>query len=119
MSHQSPEQPSISDDEKLWGFLAWLLLIVGAILALLLKPGYRYAKYWAYLSASFFITVIIATIVNTILSLIPFVGWVLAGLITIGLIIVWIIGVIKSLQPTWWKPPVVYDIAKAIGIERM
>ncbi|MEM0227699.1 MAG: DUF4870 domain-containing protein [Ignisphaera sp.] len=119
MAEQSIATPSISEDEKLWGFLAWLLSIVGAVLAMVLKPGYRYAKYWAYLSLSFFILIIIASVISMVLAIIPFVGWVLAGLISIGLVVVWIIGIIKSLQPTWWKPPLVYDIAKAIGIERI
>ncbi len=116
---QAPTQPSVSDDEKLWGLLAWLLSIIGAILALALKPGYRYAKYWAYLSIAFFIVIIIAAIINTILSLIPIIGWILIVLINLGLAIIWIIGILKSLQPNWWKPPIVYDLAKALGIERI
>lgn len=118
MSQQS-EQQSVGEEEKLWGFLAWLLSIVGAILALVLKPGYRYARYWAYLSISFFILIVIASVVNSILSLIPFVGWLLAALVALGLLIIWILGIIKSLQPLWWRPPVVYDIARAIGIDRI
>jgi len=116
MSHQTS---GISEDEKLWGLIAWILSIIGAILALVLKPGYRYAKYWAYLSLSFFIIIIVASIINGILMLIPFIGWILAGLISLAIIILWIIGIIKSLQLTWWKPPVIYDIAKALGIERI
>lgn len=120
MSQQSIiTQYSISEDEKIWGFLAWFLSIVGAILVMVLKPGYRYAKYWAYLSIAFFIVIIVAAIVNTFLSLIPIIGWILAILITLGAIAIWVIGIIKSLQPDWWKPPLVYDIAKALGIERI
>lgn len=116
MSHQVGEQ-KISEDEKLWGFLAWLLSVVGVILALLLKPSYRYAKYWAYLSASFFITIIIGAVLTVILSLIPIIGWIATALIYIAIIVTWIIGIIRSLQPSWWKPPLIYDIARAIGIE--
>uniref|UniRef100_A0A7C5XNG3 DUF4870 domain-containing protein n=1 Tax=Ignisphaera aggregans TaxID=334771 RepID=A0A7C5XNG3_9CREN len=115
----SQQTSGVSEDEKLWGLLAWILSIIGAILALVLKPGYRYAKYWAYLSLSFFIIIIIASIINGILALIPFIGWILAGLISLAIVILWIIGIIKSLQLTWWKPPVIYDIAKALGIERI
>jgi uncharacterized membrane protein len=107
----------VSDDEKIWALLAWLLSIIGAILVLVLKPTYRYAKYWAYLSLSFFIVAIIVGVVNSILALIPIVGWVISILISLAIAILWIIGIVKVLQITWWKPPLIYDIAKAIGIE--
>jgi uncharacterized membrane protein len=109
----------VSDDEKIWALLAWLLSIIGAILVLVLKPTYRYAKYWAYLSLSFFIVAIIVWVVNSILALIPIVGWVISILISLAIAILWIIGIVKVLQITWWKPPLIYDIAKAIGIEKI
>lgn len=109
----------VSDDEKIWALLAWLLSIIGAILVLVLKPTYRYAKYWAYLSLSFFIVAIIVGVVNSILALIPIVGWVISILISLAIAILWIIGIVKVLQITWWKPPLIYDIAKAIGIEKI
>lgn len=114
------QQPSsISDDEKIWAFLAWLLSIIGAILVLVLKPGYRYAKYWAYLSLSFFIIAIIAGVINIILGFIPVIGWVLSTLISLAIFIIWVIGIVRALQLTWWKPPIIYDMAKALGIERI
>jgi uncharacterized membrane protein len=109
----------VSDDEKIWALLAWLLSIIGAILVLVLKPTYRYAKYWAYLSLSFFIVAIIVGVVNSILALIPIVGWVISILISLAIVILWIIGIVRVLQITWWKPPLIYDIAKAIGIEKI
>ena len=109
----------VSDNEKIWALLAWLLSIIGAILVLVLKPTYRYAKYWAYLSLSFFIVAIIVGVVNSILALIPIVGWVRSILISLAIVILWIIGIVKVLQITWWKPPLIYDIAKAIGIEKI
>jgi uncharacterized membrane protein len=109
----------VSDDEKIWALLAWLLSIIGAILVLVLKPTYRYAKYWAYLSLSFFIVAIIVGVVNSILALIPIAGWVISILISLAIAILWIIGIVKVLQITWWKPPLIYDIAKAIGIEKI
>ncbi len=110
---------SVSDDEKLWGLLAWLLSIVGAILALALKPNYRYAKYWSYLSISFFIIAIIASIIGGIVGLVPILGWILQVLISLGLLVIWIIGIIKALNIEWWKPQIIYELAKAIGIEKI
>jgi len=110
---------SVSDDEKLWGLLAWLLSIVGAILVLVLKPNYRYAKYWSYLSISFFIIIVVATIINSIVGLIPILGMIIQILISLGLLVVWVIGIVKVLNIEWWKPQIIYDLAKAIGIDKI
>ncbi|MEM4043917.1 MAG: hypothetical protein QXU60_05875, partial [Sulfolobales archaeon] len=67
----------ISEEEKIWGFIAWLLSIIGAVLALVLKPGYKYVRYWAYLSISFFILVVVIKVLTWILAFIPFIGWIL------------------------------------------
>lgn len=110
---------TISDDEKMWGLIAWLLSIVGAILILVLKPNYKYAKYWANLSISFFIVAVIAVAISSILGFVPILGTVLQVLISLGLLVVWIIGIVKVLNLEWWKPPIIYDLAKAIGIDKI
>ncbi|MEM4623736.1 MAG: hypothetical protein QW816_06780 [Desulfurococcaceae archaeon] len=105
----------VSEDEKIWGFVAWLIPLIGGILVLVLKPSYRYARYWAYLSISFFIVVVGAQLVSIIFDLIPIIGKLISALIGLGLLITWIIGVLRSLEKTFWKPPVIYDIAKIIN----
>jgi len=116
---QSGNPREVSEDEKLWGFTAWIIPLIGGILALVLKPSYRYACYWAYLSISFFIVIVGAGIINIVFSIIPLIGWVLSTLINLGLLIIWIIGLLRSLEKTWWKPPIIYNIAKMLnpGIE--
>ncbi|MEM4487021.1 MAG: hypothetical protein QW116_07330 [Zestosphaera sp.] len=109
----------ISEEEKIWGFIAWLLSIIGAVLALVLKPNYKYVKYWAYLSISFFIIIIVASIVTRILSFIPIIGWLINALVGLALLILWVLGLIKSLGREYWKPPVIYELARALGIERI
>lgn len=96
-----------------------MLSIAGAILAMLLKPKYRYAKYWAHLSISFFIVAVVASILGSVLSVIPIIGWLLSGLISLCLVIIWVIGIVMALQTVWWKPPVIYDIARSMGIDRI
>ncbi|MCS7099558.1 MAG: hypothetical protein RMH84_01795 [Sulfolobales archaeon] len=110
---------AVPEEEKVWGLIAWLLSVVGAVITLALKPTYRYAKYWAYLSISFFIVAILSTIVVSILSLIPIVGRILNALISLALLVVYVIGIVKSISLDYWKPPVIYDLAKIIGIEKM
>lgn len=108
----------IGQDEATWGLIAWIVPLVGAIVALVLRPGYGYAKYWAYLNISFFIVIIVGGIVASILAFIPFIGWLISILIWIALLIVWVVGIVKSANKVYWKPPLIYDLAKALGIER-
>lgn len=105
----------ISDEEKLWGFIAWLIPLIGGVLVLVLKPGYVYAKHWAYLSISFFILIAIAQLVNVVFAYIPFVGWILSMLVNLGILLVWVLGIVKSLGKTLWKPPIIYDLARRLG----
>ncbi|MGC8572921.1 MAG: hypothetical protein ACP5L0_02815 [Caldisphaera sp.] len=116
-SSSSNENYVISDDEKLWAFIAWLIPLIGGILALVLKPSYKFAKYWSYLSISFFIIIIIANVITILLRFIPILDLFISILIGLGLFIVWILGILKSLQKVYWKPKVIYDIAQLLGIE--
>ncbi|MGB9729750.1 MAG: hypothetical protein ACP5GU_04700 [Thermoprotei archaeon] len=117
----------VSDEEKVWGLIAWIISIVGAIVSLVLKPNSKYVRYWAYLSISFFIVIIIGQIVVRIISLIlgfiPFAGGVLSatidGLYLLAIVIVWIFGIIKSLSMEYWKPPLIYDLAKMMSTEKI
>lgn len=109
-------------EERLWAFIAWVATIVGAVIALILKAHYKYTRYWAYLSISFFVVAVIASIsigvLSLILSIIPFIGTILSGVIgalcSLLLFIVWVLGVVKSYRGEYWKIPVVYDIAEKL-----
>jgi uncharacterized membrane protein len=110
---------AVSEDERLWGFIAWVIPLIGGVLALALKPNYKYAVYWAYLSISFFIVIIGGWVVVFVFSIIPLIGHILSFImgviIGIGLLIVWIIGILRSLEINWWRPPLIYDIAKILN----
>jgi len=73
-------------------------------------------KHWAYLSIGFFIVLATAQVVNMIFLLIPFLGKLLAALVDLSLLIIYVIGLLKSLEKSYWRPPVVYELAKAIGL---
>lgn len=111
------EDYDISEDEKIWGFIAWLIPLVGALLVLILKPNYKYARHWANLSISFFIIIIIAWVVSNLMSFLPFLGWIVSRLIGLVILVTWILGMVKSLEKTWWSPLIIYDIARYLGIE--
>lgn len=106
-------------DEVTWGLIAWIIPLLGAILALVLKPGHNYAKYWAYLNLSFFIVIVVSNIVMNILAFIPFIGQFINFLIWAALLILWIMGIVKSAGRVYWKPPIIYDLARVLGIEKI
>lgn len=117
----------VSEEEKLFALIGWAASIVGAIIVLVLKPQFKYAKYWSYLSISLFILAIVAgvsiSIITAILGFIPIVGGiiglVLSSLLGIVVLIAWVIGILKSISKEYWKPPIIYDVAKIIGIEKI
>ncbi|MEM2910272.1 MAG: hypothetical protein QXO01_04315 [Nitrososphaerota archaeon] len=110
---------TFSDEEKTWGFIAWLIPLIGGILALLFKPNYNYVKHWAYLSISFFVVAVIASVVAYVVSLMPFMsflGLILSALFGALLLVVWILGILNSLNKVYWAPPIIYDLAKRLGL---
>lgn len=109
---------SSDQDEATWGIIAWIIPLVGAILALVLRPEYKYAKYWAYLNLSYLVVVVVGAIIASILGIIPIVGWLLSILIWAALLVLWIVGIVKAAERVYWKPPLIYDIAKVLGIEK-
>ncbi|MEM1559550.1 MAG: hypothetical protein QXH79_04730 [Candidatus Bathyarchaeia archaeon] len=113
---------SLTSDERVWALIAWAATIVGAILALVMKPQYRYTSYWAYLSISFFVVAVVVElsmgVISLTLSIIPLIGVILSRLIStlcaLLLFIVWVVGLVKSYRGEYWKIPVVYDLAEMI-----
>ncbi|MEM2024675.1 MAG: hypothetical protein QXW94_00025, partial [Desulfurococcaceae archaeon] len=69
----------------------------------------------AYLSISFFIVVVGAQIVSAVFGLIPLIGFFLSALINLGLLVMWVVGIMRSLEKVFWKPPAIYDIARVLN----
>jgi uncharacterized membrane protein len=115
------------DEEKVWGLIAWLVSIIGAVVSLVFKSNSKYVRYWAYLSISFFVVMVVGQmvvwVISLILGFIPFVGWVLSsiisGLYLLVVLVVWVFGIVKSLSMEYWRPPLIYDLARMMGIEKI
>ncbi|MGC8997036.1 MAG: hypothetical protein ACP5HH_04655 [Fervidicoccaceae archaeon] len=106
----------VTEEEKLWGFIAWLIPLIGGIIGLVIKQGSNYVRHWSYLSIGFFIVLVIGQVINIVFSFIPFIGRLLVVLVDLGLLVIWIIGILRSLEKNLWKPPIIYDIAKILGL---
>lgn len=113
---------TLQEEEKIWGLIAWLIPLVGPVLALVLRPNLKYVKHWSFLSIGFFILVIagyvVLWIVDLFLSLVHLgiLAGVLSALFWLLVVVLWIIGIVKAAQGEYWRPVLVYDIAQRIGL---
>jgi len=108
---------SSSENVMMWQLIAWVLGILGAIIAYAAGPKEDpRVKHWIKMSISFFIVVVVAYVATIIFAFIPFVGLFIDILIWLAVLAVWIVGIIKILQGNLWKPPVVSSLAEKINI---
>ncbi|WP_054858030.1 hypothetical protein [Vulcanisaeta sp. JCM 16159] len=112
----------LSEEERVWALVAWIIPLIGGVIGLVIKPGSGYVRHWSYLSIAFGIVIISVEVILGILSLITIlilpmhiVIVVLGYLAGLALLITWIIGILRVLNITYWKPMIIYDIAKMIG----
>jgi len=61
----------ISSESRVLGLIAWLLILIGPVAAILIKPEDYFVKFHAFQSLIFSICVIIAHVTLTTLSQIP------------------------------------------------
>ena len=109
-------------NDRLWALISWGLLGIGALLGLIFKGDSYYVRRWAYLSIAFTILVIVfgilILIMSLIFSLIPFIGFILSSILKslygIGVLSIYIIGLVKIAEGTIWNPPVIYEISEFI-----
>ncbi len=86
-----------NDTSKLWAFLAYLLGIIGFVLVLILKKKDAFAMYHAKQSLVLFIGSAVLMVAAQFVSFIPLVGWLAVSALQIGLLILWVMGIINAL----------------------
>ncbi|WP_148224768.1 DUF4870 domain-containing protein [Vulcanisaeta moutnovskia] len=105
-----------SSESRVWAAIAWALLIIGAIVALIIRPRDDYVRYWAVESIGFTIVIIIAWILVEIVSIVfaftIVIPLILKVLYVLGIFLAWIIGVFKSLTGDYWRPPIIHETSE-------
>ena len=106
----------VSEESRVWAAIAWALLIIGAIIALVIRPRDDYVKYWAIESIGLTIVIIVAGVLVGIVSIIfaftIVIPLALKALYIIGILLVWIIGVFKALMGDYWRPPIIHETSE-------
>ena len=97
------EKVKLSEDSKLFAFLAVFLSIIGFVIALLAKKEDKYVMYYAKQSFVLFICFLIVSAVG----LIPIVGWISSPILAVLVFILWIIVLVNSLSGEIKETPVV------------
>lgn len=111
-SDNSSQQSVQVDETKMWQLIAWVLGIIGAIIAYVAGPkDDPKVKHWIRNS----IALTIIWIIGVVIQVIPILG-IIGWLIVLGVVIIWIIGILKILNGELWEPPVVSSIASKIDI---
>jgi len=104
------------EEGKLFAFLGIFLTVIGFVIVLLTKKENKYAMYYAKQGLVLFFGYVAMAIVNLILVWIPYVGWILTTVLWLGLLVLWVIGIIYSLSGEEKPIPLIGQIAEKIKI---
>ncbi|MDK2794934.1 MAG: hypothetical protein PWQ22_62 [Archaeoglobaceae archaeon] len=110
---QKPKS-SLGLEENVVGLLCYLIGWITGLIFLLLEKESKFVKFHAMQSLVTFLSL---TVLAWILSFISIFVWplvILVWLIIIGMVILWIVGMIKAYQGEMFKFPVFGDIAESL-----
>ena len=109
---------STSEESRVWAVIAWALFIIGAVIALIMKPKDDYVKHWALESIGLTIVAIITWVLVKAVSIIFVFTIVIPTALNIlyylGVFLVWIIGILKAITGDYWKPPIIHETSELL-----
>ena len=103
----TPAQSGLSDNAA--GALAYVT-IIPAIIFLIVEPYNKnsYVRFHSWQSIFFCIA---AFAIHLVLSLIPVIGWILVPFVALGLLVVWVILLLKALKGERFQLPIIGKFA--------
>lgn len=104
------------DDRKLFAFLGVFLTIIGFIIALAVKKNDKYVMYYGKQGLVLFIAWIIAWIIAMVFAFIPVLGWMIIVIVYLGIVVLWVMGMINSLSGQMKPVPIIGGFADKINI---
>ncbi len=99
-------------DDKMWGFLAVFLGLLGFIIVLLTKKDSKYAMFYAKQSLAITIVAAVLWIVNFVLIFVPFIGWFISLVLSIGIFVLWILAWVNALSGEMKATPILGGLAE-------
>lgn len=94
------------DDNKTIASLSYIFIL--CLVPLILKQKSPYAQFHAKQG----LTITVAWFIIWIIGIIPLLGWLISFVGTIALLVVSIVGILKTLNGEAWKIPYIYEYSK-------
>ena len=101
---------SLGIDENVEALLSYLLGWVTGIIFLLIEKESRFVRFHAMQSVIVFLSI---TVLQLLLSFLPFLGGIFSSLLGILAFILWIVLMIKAYQGEYYKVPIAGDLAES------
>lgn len=105
----------LSDDSKLFAFLAVLLSVVGFIIALVAKKDDKYVMFYAKQSLILFLTGI-AVKVLTVLLAITIIGIIAIPIVWVLYAVIWVVVLVNSISGKEKEAPIIGKYARSIKL---
>ena len=99
-------------DDKMWGFLAVFLGLLGFLIVLLTKKDSKYAMFYAKQSLVLVISYVAVWIAGFVFLFIPFIGWLISLVLWIGIAVLWIISWVNALSGEMKPTPILGGLAE-------
>ena len=104
------------EEGKIFAFLGVFLGLIGFLIVLLAKKENKYAMFYAKQGLVLFIVAVIVSVVAMFLVFIPFLGWFTIWVLQLGLLALWIIGIVYAFSGEEKDIPLIGDVARKINI---
>ena len=105
--HTAEFNPRDISDNKVFAMLPYLMSFIGVIIALLAAPSSPYTMFHVRQGLKISVTSILVTIVGAI---IPFLGWIAAGICAIVILVVEIICFFRVCKGQAKEPPIIKNL---------
>ncbi|HIH77973.1 MAG TPA: DUF4870 domain-containing protein [Halobacteria archaeon] len=96
-------------NENVAGLLCYVLGWITGLVFLLVEKDSAFVKFHAMQSLMTFLAL---GILSAVLSFIPYIGYIIGGIIGLITIVLWIVLMIKAYQGERWKVPIIGDFAE-------
>jgi len=105
-----PQVKKDTEENKLIAAIGYIGIL--CLIPLLLKPKSQFAKFHGKQG----LILAIGWVINFFIGIIPVLGWFLAFIGTVALVVLSILGILKSLAGEYWEMPYLSEYAKKINI---
>jgi len=112
MEENKKMQTILGVDENVEGLLCYILGWVTGILFLILEKENKLVRFHAAQSLATFLPL---SVILVIVGMMPFIGWLLAGPISILTLILWLLLMFKALKGERYRLPIVGNFAEEVA----